>query len=91
MKRYTLHVKFGKNSTMNVNPEKSVTDEEFQIFISAVQVLADKFFTNNNGRLVDRFFSNNFIDYFCAEFNKLGKVERYDFLSDTEMLFALWL
>lgn len=91
MKRYTLHVKFGKNSVINVNCEKSVTDEEFQIFISAVQVLADKFFANNNGRVVNKFFSNDFINYFCAEFNKLGKVERYDFLSDTEVLFALWL
>lgn len=91
MKRYTLHVEFGKNSAINVDCEKSVTDEEFQIFISAVQVLADKFFTNNNGRVVDKLFSNDFIDYFRTEFNKLGKVEKYDFLSDIEILLALWL
>ena len=91
MKKYTLHIKFGKDSRIDVDREKSVTDEEFQIFISAVQVLADKFFTNNNGRVVDKFFSNDFINYFCTEFNKLGKVEKYDFLSDIEVLLALWL
>lgn len=91
MKRYLMHVSFSKSLDVDVDKGPDVTDEEFQIYIQAIELLISKFAENNQFRVVDKSYTSDFKDYFTKEFNKLGKVANVDWLSDTELIFAIWL
>ena len=91
MKRYLMHVSFSKSLNIDIDKGPDVTDEEFQIFIQAIELLISKFVENNKFRIVDKSYVEDFKDYFTKEFNKLGKVANVDYLSDLELIFAIWL
>ena len=73
MKRYLMHVSFSKSLNIDIDKGPDVTDEEFQIFIQAIELLISKFVENNKFRIVDKSYVEDFKDYFKhCNFNLLN-------------------
>lgn len=88
MKKYTLDIKFGMNTNIDIDHEESVTDEEFEGLLKSLRPVFEKLTNDTKFCVVDQKLINNFMHKLMVELNHIGKVIYFEQIAQFEVCIA---
>lgn len=88
MKKYTLDIKFGMNTNIDIDHEKNVTDEEFEGLLKSLRPIFEKLTNDTKFCVVDQKLINNFMHKLMVELNHIGKVIYFEQIAQFEVCIA---
>lgn len=88
MKKYTLDIKFGMNTNIDIDHEESVTDEEFEGLLKSLRPIFEKLTNDTKFCVVDQKLINNFMHKLMVELNNIGKVIYFEQIAQFEVCVA---
>ena len=88
MKKYTLDIKFGENTNINIDHEASVTDEEFEGLLKSLRPIFEKLTNDTKFCIIDQKLIGNFMYKLMIELNNIGKVIYFEQIAQFEVCMA---
>lgn len=88
MKKYTLDIKFGENTNIDIDHEASVTDEEFEGLLKSLRPIFEKLTNDTKFCVVDQKLIGNFMHKLMIELNNIGKVIYSEQIAQFEVCMA---
>lgn len=88
MKKYTLYIKFGENTNIDIDHEASVTDEEFEGLLKSLRPIFEKLTNDTKFCIVDQKLIGNFMHKLMIELNNIGEVIYFEQIAQFEVCMA---